>query len=237
MLLQRTSRHELFSPMIVGSTKNVKKFQLKRIESLLSTSKVEEVIILGLLTQLTEGKFFIEDPTGVVQIDLSEAKFHSGLFCEGCFVLAEGKYADGILKIAGLGFPPAENSNSSRAYFGTINTWGGPAKTLLKYSEKLKDIERSNTEDTIVFLSDCWLDHPNVIEKLEMLFTGYEEFPPIAIILMGPFAKTETNIYSMKQKFTALGDLLSKCQRLKRETDIVLVPSADDPSAPNILPR
>lgn len=162
MLWQRTIRHDLFAPAVAGTTNNIKKFQLKRIEQLLSASQIDEIVVLGYLTQLTEGKFYIEDTTGTVPLDLSKAQFHSGLFCEGCFVLVEGSYEDLTLKVAGLGFPPPEMANSSRAYFSTLNSWGGPSKTLLKYSQRLIDLERHNTDATIVFVSDCWLDHPLV---------------------------------------------------------------------------
>lgn len=193
--------------------------------------------MLGLLTQLTEGKFYIEDPTGAVPLDLSNTRYHSGFFCEGCFVLAEGKYQDGVLQVAGLGFPPPEPAQSSRAFFGTQNSWGGDSKNLLKYSQRLLEIERANTEATIVFLSDVRLDNPLVMEKLKLLFLGYDDCPPIAIVLMGPFAKPDNNLYKLKQLFQDLGELANTCDRLKKQTDLILVPAAEDPAAPNILPR
>lgn len=60
-------------------------------------------------------------------------------------------------------------AESSRSYFGTANTWGGSSKTLLKQSPRLLQIERSNTDATIVFVSDCWLDNGevNVLYLLE----------------------------------------------------------------------
>ena len=67
ILHQRTHRHELFTPPVIGShlEESGSKFQLKTIETLLgSTSKVGDVIVLGMITQLKEGKFFLEDPTG-----------------------------------------------------------------------------------------------------------------------------------------------------------------------------
>lgn len=91
MLHQRTSRHDLFSPAAFGSKKDEKKFQLKKIEYLLgTTNKLTGVIVLGMLTQSVPGKYTLEDPTGVVTLDMSEAKFHKGLFTETCFVLVEG---------------------------------------------------------------------------------------------------------------------------------------------------
>uniref|UniRef100_A0A8D8AUI9 DNA polymerase epsilon subunit n=2 Tax=Culex pipiens TaxID=7175 RepID=A0A8D8AUI9_CULPI len=238
MLWQKTSRHEMFNASKDGMLGNsVKRLTLRKIETLLATSKMNEVVILGLLTQLTEGKFYLEDPTGVVPIDLSETVFSSGLFCEGCFVLACGKFRDGTLKVEEMGFPVSELASSSRAYFGTMNTWGGRSRTLLKASRNLAELEKTNREDSIVFLSDCWLDNPVVLDKLKLLLQGYNEFPPIAIVLMGPFSKMTEDPYSLKGRFAALGEILAGCEGLKMQTEIVLVPSCDDPTAANILPR
>lgn len=238
MLFQRTSRHELFSAMIPGTSTEVKKFQLRKVESLLASGTVKEIVVLGLLAQLTENKFFIEDPTGAVPVDLNSVQFHSGFFCEGCYVLIEGSYNDGVLKASGMGFPPMESAKSSRAYFGSLNTWGGRSKTLLKYSNRLLEVERANTEATLVFLADCWLDDPKVLAKLQTLFIGYNDMPPVAIVLMGPFIRNLTSPAQLKSKLHLLGEMISNnCPVLKKQTDLILVPSLDDPVAPVILPR
>ncbi|KAI9583514.1 DNA polymerase epsilon subunit 2 [Glossina fuscipes] len=241
LLLQKTLRHELFAPAViengVSAESRIKKFKLLYCENLLATSVVEEAVVLGLLTQLKEGKFFIEDPTGYVELDLSATRFHAGFFCEGCFVLAEGAYDEGVLKVDGLGFPPVESAASSRAFFGTQNSWGGDSRKLLKYSSQLQELERSNSEATIVFLSDVRLDQPMVMEKLRLLFMGYDSCPPVAIILMGPFAVSERQPHALRSHFDALAALANDCDRLKQETELILVPSCEDPTAPNILPR
>lgn len=152
-------------------------------------------------------------------------------------MLACGKYRDGTLKIEEMGFPVTELASSSRAFFGTVNTWGGRSKNLLKYSRKLAELEEKKQDHTIVFLSDCWLDDPTVFSKLSQLLKGYNGVPPRAIVLMGPFAKVNENAYALKKRFQALGEILTACERLKAETDVVLVPSSEDPMAANILPR
>ncbi len=58
-------------------------------------------------------------------------------------------------------------AESSRSYFGTANTWGGNSKALLKQSPRLMHIERCNTDATIVFVSDCWLDNGEVSSVIE----------------------------------------------------------------------
>lgn len=238
MLWQRTCRHELFAAAIPGITMESKRFQLQKIEALLASSSVKEAVVLGMLAQLKENKFFIEDPTGSVPIDLSGVQFHSGFFCEGCFVLIEGTFEDGVLKASGIGFPPIEEASSSRAYFGSLNTWGGRSKTLLKNSNRLLEIEKSNTDATIVFLADCWLDDPTVVQKLQTLFVGYNDMPPVAIVMMGPFVRNFTSPAQVKARLKHLGEMIANnCPTLKKETDLVLIPAPDDPIAPVILPR
>ena len=92
MLHQRTARHDLFdnSKPHTGETTPVKRYQLKAVEFLLgTTNRLDDVIVLGMLTQTSHGTFSLEDPSGVVKVNLSETKFHTGLYTENCFVLAE----------------------------------------------------------------------------------------------------------------------------------------------------
>nr|CAD7454346.1 unnamed protein product [Timema tahoe] len=74
ILHQRTARHELFTPTIMGTDRDNsnRKFKLRPVEFLLSSSgRLNEVIVLGLLTQLREGRYFLEDPSGIVQLDMA----------------------------------------------------------------------------------------------------------------------------------------------------------------------
>ncbi|XP_055696235.1 DNA polymerase epsilon subunit 2 [Lutzomyia longipalpis] len=235
MLWQRTARHEMFSKGLLD--KNDQGFVLRRVENILSTSKLKDVVVLGMFTKFADGKFHVEDPTGKILLDISDAKMHSGFFCDGCFVLVQGKYNEGVLKVSSLGFPPPEAATSSRAYFGTANTWGGKSKTLLKYSQRLKTVELTDTEATIIFLSDCWLDDAVVMNKLRVLFEGYDDSPPVAIVLMGPFSRTSIHYRYLSEKFSELGGIIAQCPSILEKTDIVLVPAVDDPPSSNILPR
>nr|KAF6393284.1 DNA polymerase epsilon 2, accessory subunit [Pipistrellus kuhlii] len=180
ILHQRTHRHELFTPPVIGShpDESGSKFQLKTIETLLgNTTKIGDVIVLGMITQLKEGKFFLEDPTGTVQLDLSKAQFHSGLYTESCFVLAEGWFEDQVFHVNAFGFPPTEPSSTTRAYYGNINFFGGPSNTSVKTSAKLKQLEDENKDSMFVFISDVWLDQAEVLEKLHTMFSDkYDPF-------------------------------------------------------------
>ncbi|XP_065057553.1 DNA polymerase epsilon subunit 2-like [Rhopilema esculentum] len=242
ILKQRTMRHELFMPATVASAnQNASKFELKTLEYLLGSSvALENVIILGMLTQLKEGKYWLEDPTGVVELDMEKALFHTGLYTESCFVLAEGDYDDGVLKVTALGFPPPEPSTVTRAHFGNINFFGGPSPTCVAASEKLKKIEQENQDAMFVFLSDVWLDQPKVMAKLRILFGGYAEVPPTLFVLCGNFCSKPygTNYFkTMKGLFQDLANLIAEFQSLVENSRFVFVPGPQDPGPGNILPR
>lgn len=72
LLKYRTLRHEAFEPKKFGET-DVDKFNLVPVEYLLTNTKNGEVYVMGLLSQLVERKYFLEDQGGAVQLDLRKA--------------------------------------------------------------------------------------------------------------------------------------------------------------------
>lgn len=50
-----------------------------------------------------QDKFHLEDCTGAIELDVSQATTHTGLFTEGCQVLCEGWAADRVLHVAAIG--------------------------------------------------------------------------------------------------------------------------------------
>uniref|UniRef100_A0A8C9W4P3 DNA polymerase epsilon subunit n=1 Tax=Scleropages formosus TaxID=113540 RepID=A0A8C9W4P3_SCLFO len=216
VLQQRIHRHELFTPPVIGSAPDEghSKFQLCTVEALLgSTVKMGEVIVLGMVTQLKEGKFYLEDPSGTVQLNLS--KFHSGLYTESCFVLAEGWYEDYVFHVTAFGFPPTEPSTTTRAYYGDINFFGGPSSTAVKASAKLRKLEEENENAMFVFVSDVWLDSVEVLEKIRTMFSGY----------------------SAMTSLKALADIICEYPSIHNSSRFVFVPGPEDPGPNAILPR
>ncbi|XP_013387927.1 DNA polymerase epsilon subunit 2 [Lingula anatina] len=242
LLHQRTSRHDLFTPPALGAQQeqHSKKFKLRPVEFLLgSTAKLGDIIVLGMLTQLKEGKWFLEDTTGAVQLDLTKANFHTGLFTENCFVLAEGWYDDSIFHVNAFGFPPPEPSKTTRAYFGNINFFGGPSATSLKMSPKLQQIEQENQDAMFVIVSDVWLDSVKVLERLRLMFVGYAEMPPTCFIFCGNFTSSTgtKNIKTLQESFRSLADILKEFPSLVENSRFLFVPGPQDPGPANILPR
>ncbi|XP_045443450.1 DNA polymerase epsilon subunit 2 isoform X9 [Pipistrellus kuhlii] len=185
ILHQRTHRHELFTPPVIGShpDESGSKFQLKTIETLLgNTTKIGDVIVLGMITQLKEGKFFLEDPTGTVQLDLSKAQFHSGLYTESCFVLAEGWFEDQVFHVNAFGFPPTEPSSTTRLFTSTSN---------LLYSVWQ------------FFICTIWKKTSSSFESSRFVFVPGPEDPGFGSILpRPPLAESITNEFRQRVPFS-----------------------------------
>ncbi len=125
--------------------------------------------MLGALCQLKHNKYSLEDPTGIVDLDLSESKFHRGLYTENCYVLVEGWYEDLVFHVVAMGHPPVEMSEASRSVFGTQNYFGGPLEVAPKAANQLLQIEASDDSAMMVFVSDLWLDKPAVLSKFNQV--------------------------------------------------------------------
>lgn len=70
VIKQITERHPLFKPSADNSEEN---FKIYPIEHLLSSAKrLNKIITMGLFSQLKIGCYHLEDPSGIVQLDLSE---------------------------------------------------------------------------------------------------------------------------------------------------------------------
>ncbi|NXR25930.1 DPOE2 polymerase, partial [Cinclus mexicanus] len=239
ILQQRTHRHELFtpSPVVAHPDDSKSKFQLKTVETLLgNTAKVGEVIVLGMITQLKEVSSFLLKIHSLTFLH----QFHSGLYTESCFVLAEGWYEDEVFHVNAFGFPPTEPSATTRAFYGNINFFGGPSSSSVKASAKLKQLEEENEDAMFVFVSDVWLDQAEVLEKLHMMFSGYSSAPPTCFFFCGNFSSApygKNQIQSLKGSLKALADIICEYPSIHKSSRFVFVPGPADPGPGCILPR
>jgi DNA polymerase epsilon subunit 2 len=80
----RTLRHRLFS---AGHRKaQTAQFSLQKIEYLKGcTTKMKDIVVLGMLNQMKEGEWWIEDPYGAIIIDM-KARFRNQLEISHPFV-------------------------------------------------------------------------------------------------------------------------------------------------------
>ena len=106
MIKQRVLRNPLFCrPSIGGGSsmsgggKNEGHIELTPIDSLLGARGT--LVLLGVLTRQEEGKYFLEDLNGSVEINLTQARVTDGLFTLGCIVVVEGTIGEetGIFQV------------------------------------------------------------------------------------------------------------------------------------------
>ncbi|KAJ2722017.1 DNA-directed DNA polymerase epsilon, subunit B, partial [Coemansia sp. Benny D115] len=243
LLRQRVMRNENFMPVSFSDQEKDRFFKLSNIDSL-QGREGEHFLLFGMLSQLEEGKLFLEDKAGSIELDFSEmSEKHSsvnGLFTESCFALVDGYLEDGIFKVEEIGLPPPEKKEVTRAAFPNVNFFGG--NPSLRTDSQLRAIEVSN-ENGIIILSDTWLDKQETMEALQRLFEGFSHTsPPIAFIFIGdfcskPFVPGSGETTQYRDNMTALGQLIASFPEIARKSHFVFVPGNNDPWGQGALPK
>lgn len=250
LMLSKTLRNERFKPPLSGiSAVSSKKsyFELTGVESLRAGQG--EKLVLGMLTQLEEDTWSLEDINGVVRLDLSQVTITAGLHTDGSFVIAQGMLIeeDGtspIFVVTAMGTPPLETREQTiNALGNSANLFGGQYD--YSQTENLLELESSSDESVFLFISDVALDSPRVLSGLHHLFQGYitDHVIPTVIFLMGsflshPFGQEWNDVQTLQEGFAQLGEMIkSKFPLLAESSIFVIVPGTNDAGPGNILPR
>ncbi|PIN25511.1 DNA polymerase epsilon, subunit B [Handroanthus impetiginosus] len=243
LLSQKLSRDPHFSrPVFDSNISGYGSCQISPIQSLVGQTGKRWV--MGFISQLEDGHFYLEDLTAAVEVDLSDAKITTGFFVENTVVLAEGEMLlDGIFQVKTCGFPPLEDREKSVTTFAGIDFFGGGLLTKEETIELAKD-EREAVNDMFVILSDVWLDDGETMGKLEIILNGYENASvvPSLFVFMGNFCSNPCNLSfnsysSIRSQFGRLGKMIANHQRLKEHSRFLFIPGPDDIGPSNVLPR
>ncbi|KAK9827395.1 hypothetical protein WJX81_006181 [Elliptochloris bilobata] len=242
VLQQRLRRIPMFCGPVYNRMRTSERdfCELTELKALLGS--VGEVrYVLGCISQLQDGRFFLEDLSDALPLDLSSANTATGFYTENCVVVAEGELGhNGVFKVHALGFPPVEARAKSQAAAKGLDFFGG---TPLRGAEAdaAADWEAEHTGARIVALADLWLDRPDTLDALSRVLAGFEEMdePPSVMLLMGNFqsAACAADAAAVKENFSALAATLSRFLRLLEHTRYVFVPGPGDPGPGDVLPR
>lgn len=226
---QRLLRHELFRPtdLQMGSRDSIQ-YKLTPIESLLGRQKTQShksLLLLGLLEQVEEGQYYLEDVTGQVPISFEHAKVVDGFFVtEGNILLVEGSFQDGILYVQRVGHPLLEERETSLSVIQ--QQVRHPA-----FNPRYEDFWES--EAPIISLSDVHLDQPIVLQQLEALFATFENYSlnrlPL-FCLMGNFC-SQFQLHpgdQLRQGLEDLASLIGRFPKLAANAHFCLVPGPND---------
>ncbi|XP_021291975.1 DNA polymerase epsilon subunit B isoform X2 [Herrania umbratica] len=242
LLFQRVSRDQHFIKPAFDTDETSQNCQLSPIQSLVGQRGKRWV--MGVISQLEDGHFYLEDLTAAVEIDFSKAKITTGFFTENTIVVAEGEMlSEGIFQVITCGFPPLEDRDKSLKILAGHDFFGGGTLTK-EETLRLADLEKRAVNDMFVILSDIWLDNEEVMEKLETVLNGFEsvEIVPSLFVFMGNFCSHPCNLSfhsfsSLRLQFGKLGQMIEAHPRLKEQSRFLFIPGPDDAGPSTALPR
>ncbi|KAF7813463.1 DNA polymerase epsilon subunit B [Senna tora] len=258
LLFQRLSRDQHFSkPAFDSEFSHFGSCEISPIQSLVGQTGKRWV--MGVISQLEDGHFYLEDLTASVEINLSNAisflcsifcfldkqyKITTGFFTENTIVVAEGEMlVGGIFQVLTCGFPPLEDRDKSLNLIAGHDFFGGGTFTK-EETIRLADMEKRAVNDMFVILSDIWLDSEEAMGKLETVLDGFEsvEVVPSLFVFMGNFSSHPCNLSfhsysSLRLQFGKLGQMIAAHPRLKEQSRFLFIPGPDDAGPSTVLPR
>ncbi|KAH7836794.1 hypothetical protein Vadar_005767 [Vaccinium darrowii] len=222
LLLQRLSRDPHFSkPAFDRERSQLGSCEISPIQSLIGLTGRRWV--MGLISQLEDGHFYLEDLTAAVEINLSNA------ISSKC--------------VKTFGFPPLEDRDKSISAFPGLDFFGGGTLTK-EETLRLDEMEKKAVNDMFVVMSDIWLDNEETMRKLEKVLDGYEDedVVPSLFVLMGNFCSHPCNLSfnsfsSLRVQFGKLGQMIGAHKKLMEQSRFLLIPGPDDPGPSTVLPR
>jgi len=242
ILRQDIFQHKLATARHGRSSSGGATHALTPVESLLGRSGVR--YLLGMIVQVEEGKYYLEDHTAQVPLNFSQASLLTdGFVTENSVVLIEGEAVDGVLHVHNMGSPIVENRSDAIKAIGLQNTDIFDSVGSLSELEKLQSQEvEHGAEGAFVVLSDVHLDSPAVVEKLEQMLEGYSDFSPLPIfVFMGNFTSRPLSSSEGTKAtigyFEDLANIISKFPNVANEGRFVFVPGPNDPGVAGVLPR
>ncbi|KAL8162554.1 hypothetical protein V2J09_014043, partial [Rumex salicifolius] len=194
--------------------------------------------IMGVISQLEDGHFYLEDLSASVEIDLSR------FFAENTIVVAEGeRLTNGIFKVNTCGFPPLEDREESLSFISGLDFFGCGTTTKDERT-RLAEMEKKAVNDMFIILSDVWLDDEETMTKMSTVLAGYEsmEVVPSLFVLMGNFCSRPCNLSfhsfsDLRLQFGKLGELIASHPRLKENSRFLFIPGPGDAGPSTALPR
>ena len=224
---QRVSRNEKFrkknASYQISQDEQRGYHSITPIESLLGKSNSDElnVVVLGMLVQVEESKFYLEDTTGRVQVSFLDATAFQGCYLtENAILLVEATFHDEILSVKKVGPPFVEPRNKSLKYL----------QQQVRHPHFLPSANSTEDDASFVVLSDVHLDQPRVLTMLEGIFRDYENVDDVSDLpifcLMGNFSSGSHA--NLQQGWEELATVLGKFQFLSKYAHFVFIPGPND---------
>ena len=233
-----------------GSGEISRAMSVTQIKNLLGRDG-QNFLLLGLLSKNAKGGWSLEDPSGCIEIDISQAYPTKGLYyVPGCVVLAEGIYftVGHKFHVSSVTHPPGERRENTLEAIGNLDLLGLHGQASSNYVARLDKelkirlhlLEKELTDHRFIILGgDLFLDELDTLEALKKVLTTISDDPPTAIILHGSFTAvpvhasmssrnvSSTTLY--QSIFDDLADLISSFDEIAQNSTFVFVPGINDP--------
>jgi DNA polymerase epsilon subunit 2 len=199
------------------------------IDRLLGTSATSTQILLGMLRATSTSSamaqaegvaatgFELEDLTGSIPLHLhsSTTLDESGIYTEGCIVLVEGYYEDGIFVVNELTLPPIEAKAKSQPFIPPApNTRHGSSSHASNASPM-----------TVYTMTNVALDEPVILQQLIELVDNLREnmaTQQVVLVLMGNFSTSSMTLP------LALEELSRQLEPLPANHSVLIMPGPND---------
>ncbi|GJQ15032.1 hypothetical protein GpartN1_g6823.t1 [Galdieria partita] len=189
--------------------------------------------LFGILGKLEGKKYFIEDETGFVELELSEICPNDRIYTQGCIVHVQGEWNGKVFRVTNMQMPSLVPSLSKVM----------EPNALFQGYDCHMDILEKQQNHVMIIISDIWLDHDAVFSKLEKLLTSLraDDVCPDTIVLMGDFLSQSLNpeedhLLHFNNGFQLLASLLHEYIP-NEHSQVIIIPGPNDPGIADILPK
>ncbi|CAI4037027.1 hypothetical protein SMKI_16G3260 [Saccharomyces mikatae IFO 1815] len=236
--LSRTDQQQQASNMSITPIKN------------LLGRNAQNFLLLGLLNRNFKGNWSLEDPSGSVEIDISQTIPTQGhYYVPGCMVLVEGIYysVGNKFHVTSMTLPPGERREITLDTIGNLDLLGIHGLSNNNFIARLdKDLkirlhllEKELIDHKFVILgANLFLDDLKVMTALSKVLQKLNDDPPTLLLWQGSFTSvpvfasmSSRNISSStqyKNNFDALAMLLSRFDNLTENTTMIFIPGPND---------
>lgn len=202
-----------------------------------------ERYVFGLITEMSEGIYSLEDPEEFITLDFSNLKESPNDFImEGGLFLLKGICLGSRFLVQSISSVPCEKRKETMSMLTHPDI--SEATNFAEPLHELKQMELQAKNARFVIVSEVWLDQPQILERLKTLFDGFnaQGSLPELFIFIGPFSsnppKDGPRAWSHYQDL--FDDFAEFIERIKnvRQCRFVFVPAGNDPGfVDSMLPR
>lgn len=206
------------------------RFDITPVESLPGSTGTK--VVLGMIARAENGRLCIEDIHQAVAIKMDNVSATNDFITENMFVLTKGEMIDEVFVVSEITLPPIPTRSLCES---SINIFGGP--TELTDEVVISTIGTAPEDASIAVLSNVLLDQPDTLEKLQELFTGFEECGavPAAFVFLGNLSSKSFSPFSadhvrgIQKCFDAFAQLLARHPATLERSKIIIVPGHGEP--------